>query len=616
MKFFGARSILCLVILVYTNASAQNQKIVDSLYRITKNKNTPDTTLIKAFNDLGIQYATSNSLLAKKQIRTALKIAQNINKPRGMAGSYNCLGVVYYYQKEYDSALVHFEKALKINQEIDHSWGQASAFHQIGVVHNHLNQYYDAIESFNAAGNIFISLNDSISYIKSIENTGVSYSLMKYQKKALEYYIKANQLYEKLKNKSGIARTYFKISNILIKQEEYDKALKYLEESLPVIRETGNKTHLSATLRNIGISYNGLGNHTKALSYLQKSLSFRIESPKTIALIESDIGNTYYHMKRYNKGLLHLKRALQNFSNKGDHIQKASTQNYIAKSLLELNQLDSANYYAEKSLRSAKIALDLNTEKEANKTLALLAEKSNNSVAAYQYYKNLSKIKDSLDSIEKKAQARVLETQFQTNKKELKIHELEKENEYAKSKNLLLTLSLGIGVLTLGIFVFFFRKKFKLSCLEKALLSKELDTKNKELTTNSLRLVKKNKVLEHLKEEVEVMRFAEDQNAQYNYQKVLQIINFDFKDDHHWDHFKKHFEQIHKDFYSKIKNQYPNVTTNELRLMALLKMNLSSKEIATILNITQEGVRKARYRLRKKLEIPSNNVLIDIILNL
>ncbi|AXT53350.1 tetratricopeptide repeat protein [Aquimarina sp. BL5] len=612
-------SSICYIILLYNfGLQAQNKQIVDSLLLITTNTITPDTTLVKAFNDLGIQYATSNPVLAKQHINKALGIAHKIKKPRAIAGANNCLGVVYYYQKEYDSALFRFKKALAINKEIGHSWGQASALHQIGAVQNHLNHYTEAIENFQKAGEIFKSLPDSISYIKSIENIGVSYSLMKHRKKALEHFLTANKLYEQYNNIEGIGRTYIHISNFLIKQKDFKKALVYLNKSLPIITEAGNKRHLSVILQNIGISQRGLHNYQKALDHFQKSLLLRKEkgNPKTIAIAQYEIGNTYYAMELYSKGLLYQKNALKNYSSTGNYIQKAITYNSIAKSFFKLNLLDSAKSHAEKSISISKKAYDLETEKEANQTLAHIAEKEGNSSDAYMYYKNLSKLKDSLEIIQKNKQATELQAKFEISKKELKITELEKQNQQTKLQNILLILGLGIGNILLGTAIFIFRKKIKLSCLEKTLLNRELDTKKKELTTNSLHLAKKNNVLENLKEEVELIRYSEDQNTQYNYQKVIQIINFDLKDDSSWENFKNHFEQVHKDFYANIKSKYPNVTPNELRLMALLKMNLSSKEIASILNITQEGVRKARYRLRKKLEIPTNNVLMEIILHI
>ena len=98
--------------------------------------------------------------------------------------------------------------------------------------------------------------------------------------------------------------------------------------------------------------------------------------------------------------------------------------------------------------------------------------------------------------------------------------------------------------------------------------------------------------------------------------QLIRSINFDLQDDNNWENFSRYFEEVHKDFNGNVKTKYPSVTSNELRLLALLKMNLSSKEIANILNISPEGIKKARYRLRKKLDLTTEESLQNLVLSL
>ncbi|MEM7382317.1 MAG: LuxR C-terminal-related transcriptional regulator, partial [Bacteroidota bacterium] len=100
------------------------------------------------------------------------------------------------------------------------------------------------------------------------------------------------------------------------------------------------------------------------------------------------------------------------------------------------------------------------------------------------------------------------------------------------------------------------------------------------------------------------------------YQQLIRSINFDLQNDNNWKNFSRYFEEVHKDFNSNVKAKYPELTSNELRLLALLKMNLSSKEIANILNISPNGIKKARYRLRKKLDISTEESLQDLVISL
>ena len=83
-----------------------------------------------------------------------------------------------------------------------------------------------------------------------------------------------------------------------------------------------------------------------------------------------------------------------------------------------------------------------------------------------------------------------------------------------------------------------------------------------------------------------------------------------------WKLFELYFSKIHKDFFKKLKITYPNITTNELNLCALLKLNIPNKEIAQIMRISYGSVRKAQHRLAKKIGIPSDQILRDFIIKL
>jgi len=140
----------------------------------------------------------------------------------------------------------------------------------------------------------------------------------------------------------------------------------------------------------------------------------------------------------------------------------------------------------------------------------------------------------------------------------------------------------------------------------------DLEHKTKELTTHALHLAKKNEVLNDIKEKAKAAKAKAIGNG--GYQTLIQTINFDLQDDNNWENFSKYFKEVHKGFNAKAQQQFPNITSNDLRLMALIKMNLSSKEIANILNISADGVKKARQRLRKKMDLdPTDSLESSII---
>jgi uncharacterized protein YoxC len=127
-------------------------------------------------------------------------------------------------------------------------------------------------------------------------------------------------------------------------------------------------------------------------------------------------------------------------------------------------------------------------------------------------------------------------------------------------------------------------------------LQLKLDTNNRELVSNSLYIHQKNKLLDDLKKQLH------DIDELYPAIKSIKTSLREHKFlDAEWDKFRLHFEQVHPGFFEKLKAKHPNLTNNELRLYAYFHINLSTKEIAALLNIEAASVRQAKTRLNKKL---------------
>lgn len=98
--------------------------------------------------------------------------------------------------------------------------------------------------------------------------------------------------------------------------------------------------------------------------------------------------------------------------------------------------------------------------------------------------------------------------------------------------------------------------------------------------------------------------------------ELINKIDFDLRMDDEWKRFEFHFDEVHVGFLKRLKDLYPTLSPNELRLCAYLRLNMTTKDIAQILNISIRGVEISRYRLRKKLGIEGDTNLIDFMINL
>lgn len=146
-------------------------------------------------------------------------------------------------------------------------------------------------------------------------------------------------------------------------------------------------------------------------------------------------------------------------------------------------------------------------------------------------------------------------------------------------------------------------------------LEAEINLMNSELASAAMHLVKKGELLTKSKEELsKVLKVVEHPDAISELKKMMRNLNEDEKMDKEWENFSRHFDKVHSDFLSALKTKYPSITQNELKLCAYLRMNLSTKEIAQLSSISVRGVEISRYRLRKKLEIPSETNLMDYLI--
>ncbi|WOD42786.1 helix-turn-helix and ligand-binding sensor domain-containing protein [Hwangdonia lutea] len=142
-------------------------------------------------------------------------------------------------------------------------------------------------------------------------------------------------------------------------------------------------------------------------------------------------------------------------------------------------------------------------------------------------------------------------------------------------------------------------------------LRQDIESKNRELGISTMSLIKKNEFLNNLKKELKSVS-ENDKNLK----SVIRIIDKNLNNTDDWHVFEEAFNNADKDFLKKIKAIHPSLTSNDLRLCAYLRLNLSSKEIAPLLNISPRSVEVKRYRLRKKMDLPRESSLTNYILEI
>ncbi len=147
-------------------------------------------------------------------------------------------------------------------------------------------------------------------------------------------------------------------------------------------------------------------------------------------------------------------------------------------------------------------------------------------------------------------------------------------------------------------------------------LKAEVEHKTNELKSSTMHLLQTTETLNEIKERVKTIIPYSNQDIKNKLNKLLNEIDEAKEKSDRWENFELLFEQLHDDFNKKLKEKYPNLTKRDIRLIAYLRMNLTTKEIAPLMGITIRAVDSIRYRIRKKLELKATQDLTNFIINI
>ena len=548
----------------------------DSLYR----KTTDNKGIAKLFAQKANYYYRLGQIDSARYY-----LVNSVNKSLAVGDTLRAavirhnIGILDHYQGNSESANAIMKLNIPVFEKFHDSLHLGNAFLMKGKIAMSDGYYNLALKETHTALKIHRSLGDDFRIAEDLLQLGIIYQLTKEHKKAIDIFKESIVLYTELNNDQSVAQAlnFMAASNLELKN--YDTARTDLEKALDISEKLGYKANIARVYTNWGKLEFDKNNFNKAIEYFKKSLVLwqAIQAPNQEADALYYIGNTL------------------------------STQKKYAESIAYLNQ----------SIAIAEAVKDVEVLKKAYMEKSVALEGQKNFRESLYYFRKNKAISDSIFTIEQAKATQELKIIYETEKKEQQIAIQEKEinllEKNAKISNLQRIL-LAIAFLLSIIAFYAIRQKLKRNKLEKEKVDSELAFKRKELTTHALNLARKNEVLEDLKQKAESLKKSGD--TVIGCQQLISTINFDLQDDSNWENFSRYFEQVHKDFNSNVKKRFPELTSNELRLMSLLKMNLSSKEIANILNISQEGIKKARYRLRKKLNITSEESLQDLVLSL
>lgn len=597
---------------------AQENKAHDSLLGVYKSVKH-DTSKVRLLSALYWEVAYSDIELSKNYAQELIALSKEKNLKEGLGKGYFYLAGYYEINTVTDSARHFLDKSHNIFEELKDDAYLSRISRIYSLLDYTEGNLEEALERSLKNLEYKKQVNDSSGIASEFNFIGGIYDDLGKVKLANEYKFEALKIYDLIDDDQGKADTYVNLSTFYLGEDKYTKVIDFSSKALEIYIEQRDKYYQSFAYFQLGQAYYELGKFEVALENLHKGYNIAkdIEANRFSSMISLQLGSAYFKLNDFDLSDVYLNEAL-NFSDPiGNRLHYTIIVIALSEVYNEKNELTKALAKAEEAITLLDSINNLDLKRRVYTSRSKSFEKIGNFKKSLLDYKTAIQFRDSIYSKEKTQQIEELRTVYETEKKEQQITIQKNKIDLLNSKekmNRLQKLLLGLGLLLALItaYAFYLRNKRNRLAKEKAVI--DLEYKTKELTTHALHLAKKNEVLSDLKSKAKALK--QDANADPGYQMLIQTINFDLQDDANWENFSRYFEQVHKDFNKNVKNKFPSVTKNDLRLMALLKMNLSSKEIANILNISAAGIKKARNRLRKKLDIAPQDSLEALIISI
>ena len=632
MKFLKLSALIVIFIffkISYIYSTAKDS-ILDNIQSNLLNFNN-DTLKVNYLFDF-IAKQNPNLNLRYQLINQAGSIAKKANYPFGIVNYFTYKGMFYIEQGEHHLALPVFDSlAVFLEQQI---------------------KYNESNELNKMLSHAYCSI-------------GSTYEEMGYNEKALPYYYKSLRLSEKINDQKGLARVLNNIGKYYVLNSEFEKGKEYISLALYINKKNRNNKFCFDNLINLSAIYIAKNQYDTAMIYAENALLLaqKYHWLEEESMVHVNIAEILSNKGNLSKTKEHLLKAVQIQKENNYLYNLALTYNALSDYYKGEGRIDSAFKYANDSYHLACETNIFYLKNMATNQLYKIYEAKNQVDSALHYAKLSYEYHDSIYNIESKNKIEQLKIVYEVEKKEEKIELLTEKASIQKRMQIMLTTGLILSLLLIVLLFFvlktrirlvkqkqllieknkeiaqlaikekenqnrllmeenkreeiekkFYKEKFdkeaEIRLLEEEKFKNDIKHKNQELSTAILLINNKNEVLTNLKERISKPEFME--NKEIN--GLINEIDSNIQLESDWVQFKLHFEGVHPDFFKNLKADFSDLTENELKLCAYLKINLSTKEITQMLNITQAAIDKKRQRLRKKLNLDSRTSFVDFLM--
>lgn len=582
-----------------------------------------DISLLAELNRLfGVGHAVSGMYReAIEFFQTGFELQQRIGNFYGAAIMMTNTGNVYNFLGEHTSALGCYARSRELCERHSIEQHLPTLYLNAGYSHLGMNDYDRAIESLTTGFSLASRLGNKRVTAHILHNLGNIHIRRGDYSAAQHALSESLALNTELQNHHGMSAILVDLGGLHLQIGNYGQALRHLRKSLDICERLGDKRGAALALNNIGELYTHYGRHDSALRYLTASLRVKEElgNKADMAVTVMGIGKLYGVLGETAEALEYCNRCIGLAEEIGDNNILADVLCIAADQHTRLADKSTAAIFLRKAFRlftelghtagcaSALLALGLLYDSDTEQAIALLtnALQAAEATAAPPLLMNVHKAlahayKQTGDS----AQALHHFELFHSFERAIATEESERRRQH-----LLIAFDLEREQKNRAIA----EREAGILRLENNRLEQEMEFRSKELVTTAIHLTQKNASLQKLRLALRTMSDRLAPELRDIARRMLHEIDSAVDAEHSWAHFEQQFRQVHQEYIEQIAARFPDITPTELKVCALIKLNLSTKEISVILNAEPRSIEKYRQRIRKKLGLTQSDNLVSFL---
>lgn len=530
------------------------------------------------------------------------------------------------------------KEALSMSRKSNYQYGILHATYNIGrtkFYQSNLNESFvilDSLLTYMTVDSAVLTkvVDYNLTRSKILSMIAIIFQELDDYKTSMQYYLNALQLIENTNNKYDIALIYKGLGGLNLKAGNTEKSHEYFNKAMALSETLGDFKVKFDIIQQQYAYHLEKKEYNKALEEGIKlqNLARQDKMPYMNAIALKNLGEAYFLLREYSIATSYLSAVT-------DADTYSEFTNVLSECYSLLSKISTADhnfikgeYYADKALKYAEKTSIASFKAEALLDLALSQQKAGKYSEAFKNLRMHLTLKDSINELHNSHQVLLLQSKYDLNK--VKDEKMLVENRLTiqtlkNSRNNFLIFSFLIIIILMGLLSFIQIRKRRsdnkmntILNLQKAVireqeeiiqkekeehLKSELEHKNRELVTRAMTLTQyqedKKVLIENLKQIKSVRKGDEDANQ---IDSLIHKLEISTSSDA-WEDFRLSFENVYSAFYKSLSKEFPNLTSNELKLCALLKLNLNTKDIASLTCREVRSVESARNRLRKHMKL-------------